>query len=159
MNISRQVKIVLYKLKRLYAQEVDIFVPKERDVNLQTGKISRSYTKYTIKRAILMPVDSSRNFIYDLSFIAANRNFTEGGFFDKNQVTLILEATDVRFDINQNLSVQFNGDRYEIKDTSKLINNRGYVLSLSGVTNQDLISIINQKVHTCVGVSDEHTMV
>lgn len=71
------------------------------------GTAARTDADYSIKRAIVSPASQAGDFVYDLSFIAANKNFTYGGFFDTTQRYVIF---DVR-DIDKASDIEFAPDR------------------------------------------------
>ena len=76
MNRLRFISQVLYRLKRRYGEPVEIVVRDSSVTNLQTGaKIVVVSNKHVI-RGIVLPSTISREFDYDLAFIANNKNFT-----------------------------------------------------------------------------------
>lgn len=84
--------------------------------NLLTGDPVKDETKTVIKRALIMPEHVGRKFSYDLSFIAANKNFVLGGFFDKGEVAVIFLTSQLPADFDLNDFVEFQDSRYNIKD-------------------------------------------
>ena len=93
-NVLRQIKPIIYRLKRNYGVTVKVVRLSNLQDNLQTGKMSQDKQEITIKRAIVGPALALRDFVYDLSFIAANKNFTYGGFFDTDTSIMILDTKD-----------------------------------------------------------------
>jgi hypothetical protein len=71
----------------------------------------------SINRAILLPRKISTNFAYDLSFIAANKNFTYGGFFGKTQRVILIDARDLgTYIIAKQDYITVNGRKMVIND-------------------------------------------
>lgn len=97
-NNLRQIELVLYRLKREYGLPIVIRSPIQNDNDIQTGKITRSYNVYKIRRAIRLPADLMRTFIYDLTYVAANKNFAYGGLFDKATKIFIVDKKDIKLD-------------------------------------------------------------
>ena len=94
-NILRQVELVIYKLKREYGLKLLIWHPLTSVHNITTGKIVRGYKLYHIRRAVMLPHNFQRDFVYDLAFIASGKNFTYGGFFDRSRRYILIAAKDI----------------------------------------------------------------
>ena len=75
-NNLREIKKVIYKLKRSFGLPMTVWHPESTDQNVTTGKIVRSYSTIYVRRGILLPAKLSRSFVYDLAYIAGNKNFT-----------------------------------------------------------------------------------
>lgn len=97
-NNLRQIELILYRLKREYGLPIAVRHPTKNDSDAQTGKITRTYDVYKITRAICLPTDTMRTFIYDLTYVAANKNFAYGGLFDKNTKIFIFSKKDLKKD-------------------------------------------------------------
>jgi hypothetical protein len=97
-NNLRQIELVLYRLKREYGLPVTLRKPIQNDSDIQTGKITRAYSVCNIRKAIRLPTDLMRTFVYDLTYVAANKNFAYGGLFDKNTKIFILDKKDLKID-------------------------------------------------------------
>jgi hypothetical protein len=69
-NTLRQIKLIMYRLKRNYGRAITYVRYGTRTHNVQTGAISGSTTKYSITRAIVMPQRNDHSFVYDLAYIA-----------------------------------------------------------------------------------------
>lgn len=95
-NVLRQIKNIVYRLKRQYGvQAVLEYRTAADEYNLENGGITRHTSRITIKRAILLPQAIKTDFVYDLSFIAANKNFTYGGEFQTGTRIFIIDAKDL----------------------------------------------------------------
>lgn len=92
--------------KRLFRQMIKIFkrqygvpitfirqIGSEND--RETGARTPEYSSKKIAKALVLPYEVQRTFIYDLSYIANNKDFTRGGFFDKTKITVIVEGKDL----------------------------------------------------------------
>lgn len=94
-NRLRQIRLVVYALKRAYGAKIYFYRQASITQNVKTGVIDRVQTKYSVNKAIILPSKMTRDFTYDLSFIAANKNFTYGALFDPEQRTIIVDARDL----------------------------------------------------------------
>jgi hypothetical protein len=69
--------------------------PNTYDVT--TGISAKPYTDTYIRRVVCMPVSQLRDFIYDLTFLASNKNFAYGGTFTKNERVFIVDIKDLPY--------------------------------------------------------------
>lgn len=122
MAINTFIKRAVYSLKRRYGVSTDLYVFIESNTNLDTGEKSVIKNKYKINRAILLPPRGSRDFDYDLSFIAANKNFTYGGVFEKRIRDFIFDKRDLpkNYIANRDDYLVVDTKRYNIKLTTEL---------------------------------------
>ena len=103
-HIKRQVRQVLYAMKKLFAES--IIIKNTTGVpNPITGVVVDSVVSATIRRAIVLPERVLKDYEYDLSFIAANKNFTYGGFFDNSETVVIIEKRDMPDTVNLDTDV------------------------------------------------------
>jgi hypothetical protein len=64
-----------------------------------------------------LPRKLRTDFAYDLSFIAANKNFTYGGFFGKTSRLVLIDALDLgAYVIAKQDYITINSKRYVIDD-------------------------------------------
>jgi len=136
----RQIKLIIYRLKRQYGLLMYIKYPSSDDVyNLETGAIVRTLMTITIRKGIVLPQKTTREFAYDLSFIAANKNFTYGGFYDPSVRNIIIDAKDLPTDfvITGNMYVVFDSRRYEIKENHKAENGKAWLLQVKQISASD----------------------
>ncbi len=127
----RFIKTVVYKLKRRYGQQILLTkVTSKGTSDYTTGTISgRTTDTKNIKKAVILPSRQTRNFNYDLSYIAANKNFTYGGFYDISQRDVIIENKDLgTFVLSQDTMITFNSETYEIKEFQEYPNIKAWYL-------------------------------
>ena len=129
-NRLKKIRNIVYRLKRAFGVTVRIWRPTVQTQNITTGSVSKTYQKITIKRAIAPPQRITREFTYDLSFIAANKNFTYGGLYDVGTQIFIIDKKDlpVAFEPNQNDFVIWNTEQYEISEVVATAEKRGFLL-------------------------------
>jgi hypothetical protein len=146
MNSLRFIKNVLYTLKRDYGLPATIVWRTSSVPNLETGKLEVTQDSVAVNRAIVLPRVLQRDFVYDLSFIASNKNFTYGGLFDKNSRKVYLDPDDLPagFDIKIGYWIIFNGIRYEVKAVDTYESNAAIDLDVSQVDNAILNNLIKK---------------
>jgi len=140
-NNLKQISVVLYRLKRQWGLQVKYYQLGKQTHNVETGDITREYTIITVRRAPVLPNMVDRHFVYDLAYIAASKNFTEGGYFERNQRTIIFDAKDLPrgFVPNGDDHVEFDEKRYEIKSIDHLEQRRGYLLTVAAIDNAETV--------------------
>lgn len=113
----RQHKLLIYRLKRTFGQSAIYYVPTSNAHDVTTGAITRTYDSYKLKRAVLMPAEMTREFVYDLAYIAAGKNFTHGAYFDSNTRVIIVSAKDLPKGFVPKIKhhIEFDTGRYEIR--------------------------------------------
>lgn len=136
----RHAKLLIYRLKRAYGQKATYYVPS-RTHTITTGAISTTWTTYSIKKAVLMPADFDRSFVYDLAYIAAAKNFTHGGFFDRNSRMILVDAKDLPKGFKPKIKhhIQFDDERYEIKVIHEQPSRAFYAFECQALSNAPVV--------------------
>lgn len=133
-NLLYNIKRSLYSLKRQFGQPIVLSQPISNVNNVMTGEISIVYTDYSIKRAIVLPSTLVRKFVYDLSFIATNKNFTYGGYFDRFSRLVIIDKKDIQ---NNELELDwictFDDIKYQIQTIEETEDNSGYLILINNI--------------------------
>lgn len=132
----RQMRQLLYPLKRERGESVQIHQIATNDLNITSGAITKTYQTYKVKKAIVLPVSIARTFVYDLAYIAANKNFTGGGLFDKMYTTVIIELSDLPIGIVISLNdyCSISGVTYKVAAVD-IFEDAFYILKLTTLTN------------------------
>lgn len=141
-NVLRQITVILYRLKRQFGLSVTYYQYSSQTNDVETGEITRSYNTFIVKRAPVLPDNLDMNFVYDLTYIAANNNFVQGGFFGRHVRTLILDAKDLPKDFipNQNDHVEFDEQRFEIIKITHLEKRKGYLLRVEAIDSAETVN-------------------
>ncbi len=84
--------------------------------DLDTGALTNIETIHKIKKALPMPETVTRKFSYDLSYIAANKNFVYGGFFDREDLSMIFLTRDLPGEYSLNDEVIHNETRFIVHE-------------------------------------------
>lgn len=138
-NNLREIRIILYRLKRNYGLPAIIKRVNTSVQDITTGVITRTYFEYPIKRVIVLPTRDLRTFLYDLSFVAASKNFTYGGLFDQKSRVMIIDIKDAPkgFILTMNDHIEFESRRYEIKEFELAEHNQGWLLQCIELDSSD----------------------
>jgi hypothetical protein len=140
MNSLRFIKNVLYTLKREYGFAINIVWKVSDAPNYRTGKRNVAQDSVSVDRAIVLPASTQRDFVYDLTFIASNKNFTYGGLFDKNRRRVFIDKSDLPtdFEIKIGYYLIIKGKRFEVKEVDLFDEGAGYELDVTQLDNIDL---------------------
>jgi len=157
MNNLRQVRKIVYHLKRRIGHPIKILKISSIDQDLQTGDITHSDRVIEIRRAIVVTAKEIRDFSYDLSYIAANKNFTYGGFFDQSKRVIIIDGRDLPTDYTPNLNDRciYNNTRWEFKSISPTAENVGWLLQVQQLKSQPVENTFEQVVQDKVIVQED----
>jgi len=119
-----------------YGTPTDIYriLTSDTDVN---GVRTWTRKRYHVPKGILCPSILTKKFFYDLSFIAANKNFTYGGNIDLKTRFMILDGAELpkNFEITTDDMVVCNMIRYAIRQSDDLDYGLGYLLALTNIQN------------------------
>lgn len=147
MNRLRFIAQVLYRLKRRYGEVVDIITRQSSTVNLETGVKTVTKTGVRVDRAIVLPSLIHREFVYDLTFIATNKNFTYGGHFDTQARQVIIDRKDIPdFEIKVGMYLVFSEKRYDIKQVEEFEENTAYFIAAKQSIEHEPDNVINLAV-------------
>lgn len=94
-NTLRQISLIIYKLKREFGIPATLRRVRTHSNNVRTGISTVDYEEISIRRMVFLPRRNVSDFVYDLSFIAANKNFTYGAYFDTNDRAIIIDIKDL----------------------------------------------------------------
>lgn len=136
MSNLRQIKNILYQLKKDWGIAMDLR-NQTSVVDRKTGMTQKSYVSVSIRRGILLPVKLTPSFLYDLSFIAANKNFTYGGLFGAGSRVVIVDGSDVpsTFTVKEDTQLIIAKAVYVVKNVETLVNKLGYLLTVTTLSN------------------------
>ena len=138
-RLTRNHRLAIYRSKRDWGLQVTLYRVLTNVHDVLTGSISRSYEVIDIERAPVLSKQTNRKFVYDLAYIAADKNFTEGAFFDQGGRVIILDARDLPKGFKPNLDdfIVFRTFRYEIKSIETIEELAIYHLSVLQLENQN----------------------
>lgn len=136
-NNLRQQRNILYVLSRTFGRPIQVHRPGDSTYDPETGQQSRAHTIIPVRRAVVLKGEDVRKFVYDLTFIASNKNFTYGGLFDEMMRLIIIDAKQLPalFDFDQDDIIYYDSLRYEIKAIDRYEDNRGFILTCKNLSS------------------------
>jgi len=137
MNRLRQTRNILSKLKRNFGTTVIFRVRTNLNQDLETGDVSFTDIDTKIRRAIVLPFKELRKFIYDISYLAANKNFTYGGFFDANDRVVIVDKKDLKTGPTNDAKIILDNLEYNIKSQTTTEGYAGYIFAISTMASKE----------------------
>lgn len=144
---TRMVRKVIYRLKRDYGFSLTIYKIIDTDLNLKTGKKRRIIKFKKINKAVLLPSRMFRAFVYDLSYIAAAKNFTSGGFFDPNDRVILIDWQDTRdFEIEIDDYIIYDNHQYLVSEVREFEYRAAYLLKVREVKGSKILDVANQNM-------------
>ena len=92
--ITRADKATWYRLVRRWGQSITLTRTASSVSNITTGVVTPDQDVMTVKRALVLSGTIRPRFIYDIGYLAANKNFTYGGEFSQRDVTIVFKLED-----------------------------------------------------------------
>lgn len=141
---------LLYSLKQAWGERVVYHRLISGTNDVRCGKMVRRYQALELRKVAILPKKTSRSFVYDLDWIQAGRNFTKGGFFDRNARSIVIDAKDLPKHFKPNLEdfVVIRGKRYKISTIEELEKIAAYGIRITTVENQSREKWVYAK--TCI---------
>ena len=148
------IRRLLYNLERRMGGRV-AFHRESETLNTRTGK--KDVTKLVWERkVVVLPSELKTKFVFDLSFIAANKNFTYGGNFDTSQRRLILSSREAAGYVPQNDDFfVFENKRWQIKEVQTFEYDTGYLLVGAEIKGAPILQQVSTSVLQYSLFSDE----
>jgi len=119
---NSHLKQFIYNMKQKYGQPLYIYRILSSVADDVTGQKSVEIQSTPIPRAVIVPDNLQRKFAYDLGYLAANKNFTYGGWYDPEAIMIMLENSDFKVLSNLVLDdyILYQGKRYQITKCNRL---------------------------------------
>jgi hypothetical protein len=148
MNSLSYIQNVLYKLKLDYGFPIDIYRFTSQVIDTATGAIQQTRIKVEIPLAVIMSEQDSRKFSYSRAFIAENRAFTFGGYFDVGIRVCIVDAQDLPVDFIPQIDDYFVAEeiRYQVSKVGNLMGDYGFLVALKETKGLEALQIIDLAV-------------
>jgi len=141
-NLSRQNRKLIYQLKRREGFAIRVIKAGDTVIDDCTGVITRNYQISNVRYAMILDKDTIRSFVYDLAFIASNRNFTSGGYFDKNTTVFYIDRRDLDFPLSEDdmntstyIEVEKNSHTYLCKKLQNYEDDSAYIVEAVRTTD------------------------
>lgn len=151
---TRFIAKVLYRLKRRYGAKVT-FVRDTETLNTKTGKKTVSKATWDFRFAIILPNAHSQKFVYDLSYIAGNKNFTMGAILDTGHRKLILDAKDAgTYEPQLRDYFTYDNERWVVTNVQTFELNTGYMITGQRTEGSPVRDVHNERARTRCIFSD-----
>lgn len=154
MNNLRFIRDAIYALKQEFGLPVNIVWRSSSEIDLETGRKTVTQDSKTVNRAIVLPATTQRDFVYDLTFIASNKNFTYGGLFDKHRRKVFIDRQDLPpdFEIKLGYILIIAGKHYDVKGVDDYVDGFpdqpiAYELDVEQATNIDIGNVTNVAIY------------
>lgn len=144
----REMRQILYRMRRRWGVEADLYQVNPGEPDIDLGTTTDVKTKIHIPQFITWLVTESQKFEYDLSFVAANKNFTYGAFFQVGDRFGIIDGKYLpdNFDLTENDYVVYDSLRYDLQRWDVLDAKSGFLLHLRHVKGTAPSQIIEKTV-------------
>ena len=139
-NNLREISKIIYRLKRNYGLGMTIWHPDTITQDILTGEVVRSYTTQYVRRGVMLPSRLVRDFVYDLAYIAAAKNFTYGAYFDPTRRFVLIDAKDLTsgFEFTPQDYIAFQNEWYNIIEVHEAENRKAWMLIVKTLSNTDV---------------------
>src|SRR5258708_7433647 len=119
-------KKVLYQLKKWHGRNIDLYLRGAVSQNVETGVQTYPESKWKIKRAPVMEIESIEGETKAQNFAVAGRPFEFGGIFNLYKTVVIVENKDLPrgYILNKYDNFVLDHKRFQIINTKALQENR-----------------------------------
>lgn len=162
MAISRQqlvkrldVKLILYSMRQKWGVDADFYKVSVGAPNYETGNKNVSTVKYPIRKMITAKASFARKFEYDIGYLAANKNFTYGGFYEPGDRLAVISDEGIPAPIQQRDYFIIGGQRFDIERIDSLDWNAGYILHLRATKKNKRYAQIEKYVWNRVSITQD----
>ncbi len=149
-SLNRQIRRVLYALKRQYGGQIDVHKLMASETDVRTGQKQQTVTVTRIDRAIVLPGHTARKAIRGISLISANKMMVTGGTYDSQTRDFIIDRRDAL-----NLStltaddwIVYQGRKYQVAEVDAFEFDAAWI-----VTAKELVGEVPKQTFR-VGISD-----
>lgn len=132
---QREISKIIYSLKREWGVSIQVCRSLIDERDILTGKIYSECETFTIRRAINLPYEVSRETLSNFSLIASRKSNDFGGFYDESVTVLIIDAQDLpkSFIFKNTDYLMIESKKHEIVNYTKAGNGRAYVLNIKTI--------------------------
>lgn len=144
---------VLYALKQDYGAPAAMYRRDPDTVDLQTGRQSITETKYSVKRAVVLPL----NVFLKYFRLVGNTSFEYGGDLSVERRVFIIDRRDLPRDlvVTNELFIVYNHKRYSVELMSEYDFKECYYITGKQVTGTEVCEQIDVSVQSWVYVTDQ----
>jgi len=153
----RNVRGILYQARRQWGVPAKLVRETSGVFDTKTGKSSPTRVYHDIRQFVTWQAMTAQKFEYDMSYVAANKNFTYGGLFEVGDRVAIIDRADLDLEIKLSDWIIYDSKRFTIKRLTELDFNVGYMLHLRVLAQDPPYQVIDKEVIHVVSVEQEVT--
>lgn len=141
-NNLRQIELIIYKLKRLYGLPASLRRPLTNVSDILTGKITKTYETHKIRHCVRLPSDKLKDYVYTLTYLAANKNFAYGATFERTLKYFLIDSKDLPrdFEITETDELIVEGKQYTLALIEKAEDRSAWMIKAKALETTDIIS-------------------
>jgi hypothetical protein len=130
----------LYSLKREYGARVTVCKVLDINTDYQTGQKTVSRELHQVARAIMLPVEESRQVQQGIAHLSANKRFVSQAGFDEEKALFIFDASDLpagfQFDLDDFVIVE--DEYYRVTEVDEYEYDSGWIIKTHLTEGADL---------------------
>jgi hypothetical protein len=133
---------------------MDYYYPTTNTLDIATGVVNRTYNVINMSKVLILPTQLQRDFDYDISYLAANKNFTFGAFFDKDDVVVLIKYADLnghKPEIEDH--VIYLNKKWQVKKSQEYADLKCYIVNIVALSGSKFNQIFNLLGETILTVS------
>jgi hypothetical protein len=111
-----EAKKVIYALKKERGVPIQIEHRYFYSPDYDTGKAVARYQYFHIQKAIVLRAEEAKDFVYDLSYIASSKNFTYGGYFEKDVRVILFDAKEIEHAVTTEDYVIYDKKKWDVRN-------------------------------------------
>jgi len=134
--IRRSVRKELYALARRWGSKAVLVTQDEGTFDEKTGANVATIARQNLDFLVTWERMDLEKFAYDLAFVAANKNFTYGGFYEVGDRFAIITYLDGEIDLDHHDFIIYEGVRYNVHKKLQIDNGLGWMLHLRETKGQ-----------------------
>ena len=145
--MSIEIRQIVYRLKRLHGEIVDLYTMTGTGVNHRTGLKTVTRTVTRIKRAVVLPVSVKED------RLGISGSFGYGGVFRTGDCIVLIDANDLSstYTFGKNSYVVIDGKRYEVVER---LTKEAHFLHLRHTADVLPVQILNPHVVDTMAISE-----
>lgn len=120
-NLIRFIRRCIRQMKKEYGNPITVYQLTSVATDYDEGTKTEAHTSTYIRRAVVLPVNLTRDVIQTISMISANKKVVQGGTFDPGMRRFIIDRTDVAADweVKKDDWIGYDGKRYDVKSVEE----------------------------------------
>lgn len=144
-TVLSHVKRTITSFKHRYGLPIDYHIIDQHDVDPTTGDKTTVLAVHHVKKAVVMRTREFRSFVYDVAYMAANRDFTEGGYFDPEDRSIIVDAKDLGgHEPTVDDYIIFQNKRYDVSEVAEFEVDHMFAFNTRYIRGQEVTRMLSR---------------